>query len=560
MMRKAGVPRGCPSLVRQRPYADTDRGMTTNHNGTRRFQGLATVLLLLLPLGCAATTPEPVAAPPVPEAPARAPEPVQPRPAPSPVPPLDVSVPPPPPECSAYAAHPSGICPGTFVEELDEALSSEDPLERDSKLALLESCKAVPRGWVRGLRADAAPPSCGDALVEAFFATAPAGVTVPMESALVGLALAARLRRLDGAPPPAPTPNSKATFEEYFRTELTPWVNTRAAAIFALSTHGAHLEGYGRGVVAVEAAVADLRFVQLAREVPLSDEMNADAAVRDEYYAALDMALEPRKTRGRDAALAGLAEFHRLGAIVSPRIARAREVLSQSYAGHRIDALDGLRLPELPSADGTTPEARLAQRLPTFFAEHVFAEADPTTPALLRPLLERGLYPSARARLERSPLPLESAELYARGLLLLGQRYWTSESFRRASEAAAIVPPAGKPVSDSSRLVMALGSALANGPKDARAMMLGGPLLPRGVGDVRLLDELAKGQGELAAMAAYDAAYLLAFLPPTEQVKEFWTGIATRYDRAARLTKDPEFKKDAQERAKAARETARAVR
>jgi hypothetical protein len=175
-------------------------------------------------------------------------------------------------------------------------------------------------------------------------------------------------------------------------------------------------------------------------------------------------------------------------------------------------------------------------------------------------LLERGLYPAARAKLDAAPLSFEAAELYARGLLALGQRYWTKESFQHASRAAAIVPPAGKQVSDSNRLVMALASALSNGPQDARAMMLGGPLLPQGVGDVRLLDELGKGQGELAAMANYDAAYVLAFLPPTEKVKEFWRGIATRYDRAARLTKDAEFKKDAQERAKAARETGKAVK
>jgi hypothetical protein len=60
----------------------------------------------------------------------------------------------------------------------------------------------------------------------------------------------------------------------------------------------------------------------------------------------IPFALEPRKARGRDAALAGLAAFADLGVIESPRIDRARQILSQSYAGHRIDALDGLRFPE----------------------------------------------------------------------------------------------------------------------------------------------------------------------------------------------------------------------
>jgi hypothetical protein len=510
--------------------------------------------------GCAAAPPAPAQTPSSPPPAEAEAAPVAPPAPTSPLPDLDPALPAPPPECAAYTQHTSDACPGAFAERLDEALSAEDSIERDSKLAALESCPDVPVGWVRGLRVDSALPECGDALVGAFFDARPEGVSVPMESALVGLALAARLKRLDSPPPAAPNPNTKAAFQDYFEKELTPWVNSRASAIFSLANRGSKLEGYGRGVVAVESAIADLNFVKMARDVPLPDEMNADPAVRDEYYAALDMALEPRKTRGRDAALAGLGEFYKLGVIESPRIARAREVLSQSYAGHRIDALDGLRLPALPSADGSTSEARLAQRLPTFFAQYLFANADPTQVELLRPLLERGIYPAARAKLETSPLPFESAELYARALLALGQRYWSAESFKRASQAAAIVPPAGQQPSDSNRLVVALAGAMANGPKDARAMMLGGPLLPQGVGDVHELDELGKGKGELAAMANYDAAYVLAFLPPTDKVKEFWRGIAERYDRAARLTKDADFKKDARERANAARETARAVK
>ena len=37
--------------------------------------------------------------------------------------------------------------------------------------------------------------------------------------------------------------------------------------------------------------------------------MNDDAEIRESYYAALDDAIEPRKARGRDAALVGLREL-----------------------------------------------------------------------------------------------------------------------------------------------------------------------------------------------------------------------------------------------------------
>jgi hypothetical protein len=205
-------------------------------------------------------------------------------------------------------------------------------------------------------------------------------------------------------------------------------------------------------------------------------------------------------------------------------------------------------------------EARLARRLPTFFSQLALAKNDVADAALLRALLESGLSPAARQKLDATPLSFEVAELYARGLVALGQRYWRSGDFKRAAAVAAIVPAPGQPVSAHAKLLAALSRALESGPKDAREMMVGGPLLPLGFGNVEALDELAKQGGEVGAMAAYDAAYVLSFLPPTERVKEFWNGIAERYERAASLTKDVAFKDDSSARARAARETARAVR
>jgi hypothetical protein len=526
---------------------------------------LGAIGALFWTVSCAAAPPVPPSTPPIAakaEATVEGPPPSAPF--ESPLPPLSAFVPRAPTECTAYTAHvPS--CEGSWLSELEQALGIADALERDVRLARIESCSESDPGWVRALRAELGESVCADVLVEQYYSseTGAAGAATPgpaVESALLGLALAARLDRLNSPPPLPPEPNTRAAFQDYLKRELQPWIANRASAIFELSNRGARLEGYGRGVVAVQAAIADLRFVAMARDVPLPQEMRIDSAVSNEYFGALDMALEPRKERGRDAALAGLAAFADLGVLNSPRITRAREVLSTSYAGHRIDALDGLRLPALSPPDSSTVEMRLARTLPTFFAERVFAAADPTSPALLRALLERGLYPSARKRLDAGPLSFEAAELYARGLVALGQRYWRSPNFRRAAEVASIVPAAGQTVSEHAKLLQALAVALQAGPVDARAMMLGGPLLPKGVGEVTLLDELAKGKGEAAAIAAYDAAYVLSFLPPTQKVKEFWQGIAQRYERAATLTGDAEFKKDATTRAKAARETAKAVK
>lgn len=485
---------------------------------------------------------------------------------PSPLPPLGVNVPQAPEACSAFLAPLTAACPAAFDSELDHALAREDAVERDRELVQLEACSVVPLGWTRALRAELAPAECADVLVQDFYDSLQAQqveftrVPSEIESVLVGLALGARLRRLHSAPPDVPVPNTKAAFQRYFEEQLEPWVSKRARSIFELSSQGAALDGYGRGIVAVEAAVADLSFVHVARDVPLPEEMQSDEAVRNEYYAALDVALEPRKARGRDAALAGLAAFAQLGVLESRRIQGARSILSQSYAGHRIDALDSLRLPQLPESGAQTAELRLAGRLPTFYAQYVFADSDVTQPALLRSLMEQGLFPRARQTLDATPLTFQAAELYARALVGMGQRYWQSAAFARAAEVAGIIPGPGQSASEHSQLLLALAAALEGGPKDAREMMLGGPLLPQGVGNVAKLDALAKGTGEIAAMAAYDAATVLAFLPPTEGVKGFWRGIAERYERAATLTKDLEFKKDAKARAVAARETSQAVK
>lgn len=554
---------------------------------TLTLLGLATSALL-----SACTSPPQAAAPATPPsvAPERWPAPVElPPPVKSSLAELPAGVPPAPESCGGWVvpsidAPAAPVCEAaSALEQLAVALAEPDTRSRDQSLMGLEACAVFATGWVRALRADLAPPDCADVLVgpllsrvaearterqtaqalgvEASVAGKPGYpdlmLSLELEQTLVGLGLGARLRRLVSAPPAAPAEATKAVFLEYFKLQLEPWVRERAQAVHALSVQASGLSGYGRAVAAVESAVADLNFVQAARDVPLPKEMAADKEVRDAYYAALDEALEPRKARGRDAALVGLKDFAALGVLKSDRIDRARSVLARSYAGHRIDALDGLLLPALPVVKADTVLQRLAARLPTFYAQHVLKDLDVSRVENLRALLEQGLYPAARAQLDSIPLSYETQSLYARALVHLGQRYWRASDFARAATVAAVVPAKGQSVGPENLLLQGLGQALEAGPADAAQMMLRGPLLPEGVGNVALLDQLSEQTGEVAGMAAYDAAFILALLPPQEDVAQFWRAIAQRYELAAKKLKPGS---DARVRAKNALETSRAVR
>ncbi len=518
-------------------------------------------LLASLLLGCGAT-----AAPPKPASPPAAPEPPAPARAPARptgLPAAPAAVPEVPPSCDAYVAHndADGAACGQdrsrTLEALDQALATPKPVPRDAALAALESCEAFPRGLVRALRADLAPVTCSDALVDPLLAeSSRSELRRDLRLPLTGLGLASRLSRLVSTPPRIEPPFDKPGLQQFMKEDLWSWVKTQAEAIQQLSAHGAKLEGYGRAIVAVEAGMADMRFVQIMRDVPLPAEMAEDPAIKDAYYGSLDQALEPRKNRGRDAALVGLRDLASTGVLHDPRVARARALLSKLYGGRRIDALDGLILPPLPPVAEATVEQRLAAKLPTFYAGILLSESDPTDPDFLRALLERGIPIVMRRQLESASLDARARRLYARALVELGQRYWRSNDFSRA---AALVKP-DKGDSDEAKLLSAIALALEGGPKDAAAMMVRGPLLPEGVGNVADLDAMAQSKIALAGEASYNAAYLLQLVPPTQPDAGFWRSVAQRYERAARLLDDEDQKREARERARAARDTAKALR
>ena len=521
----------------------------------------AVTFAVLLAAGCAgAPPPQPQAAPPAPKAEAptatKAEDPAMALPGDA------DKVPPAPAECRAFAERaiaPTSCDAKNALALLAAALAKPDAGERDAALASLEGCAKLPAGVARALRAELAPTACGDVLVEPFLAKPPPGLEPELRDTLMGLGFAARAARLVREPPRLTPPFGKARVNQFVSGPLKHWIEGQAKAIYSVSLHGSNLEGYGKAVVAVEAGLADLRFVEVARSAPVPDEMAKDAELREAYFGALEQALEPRKNRGRDAALVGLKKLAEAGVVNDPRVSRARKLLSEVYAGRRIDALDSLLLPELAPAPAKTDAERVAALLPTAYADRVLAGQKPGDAALLAALVARGLPKGYRTKLESDKaLSPESRRLFARALFALGQRYWRAADFTAAEATLAGLKLAGT-AKEEAELVGALCATLKTGPKDAAEMMLRGAQLPKGVGDVARLDELGKGKGNRAGLALFDAARLLEIARPAGADAAYFKAIAERYRRAAAELTDATRKSEALERAKAAEDTAAAV-
>lgn len=465
------------------------------------------------------------------------------------LPPAGPRIPPAPASCDAFvsAQPPASDC---SAEALATALEQTTPDGRDAALASLESCSSWPPGALRALRTELVPAECADVLVGDFLAgetPAPEEVT----ETLFALGLAARLRRLAVEPPAPPDVHERSVLQAYFQNELFPWITEQAGTIHQLAERGsASLRGYARGIVAIEAGMADMRFVEIARAVPIPTEMREDAELRDTYYASLDEALEPRKRRGRDAALVGLREFAEVGVLQDSRLTAARALLSRVYGGRRIDALDRLLLPPLPPAPSTDATSRIAARLPTFYVSWLLPEAE-TQKDLLRAFLERGLPRSTRLDLGSRPLDTDTAVLLARGHLELGRTYFRAESFATARKILEIH------ASDEAAFVSAVATSLMAGPRDAVEMFARGPYFAKALGNLEALDALAAAAGPWSGQASFDAAYLRELVAPVEDAA-YWQDLAERYERAAQSLTEAD-RQEAQARAAAARATVTAI-
>lgn len=448
-------------------------------------------------------------------------------------------------ECNGYVGEPPTACAsGDFNELLAVALAASGT-ERDTKLRCLEAAKEAPAGLMRALRADLAPRGCADAIVGEE-AKAP-GAAREIAETVVALGVAARLQRAVRRPPLPRPPFNKEQFIKHFKEVLTPWIRAQAHAVDTLSQIGPRLTGYARGIVALEAGLADLRFVNVARSIELPEEMKNDAEIRETYLVSLEQGLEPRVVRGRDAALVGFGELAKQGITNDPRLSDARRLLSELYAGRRIDALDRLLLPPLAPPVTDTTALKLAALLPAFYAQKLAASPNVDDPKLLRARLEQGVPPALWLASAPPPSP-ELALLRQRALFRLGQTYFWAEPF---SKAAAIELPAQDA---GATLLAALARVLSHGPRNAAALMLGPLMLPAELRDVTALDALAKAKGPLAGLAEFDAAYLRGLAPPAND-PVFWKDQAQRYDRAQNKLEDKGAKAAALELAKAAHDT-----
>jgi hypothetical protein len=498
------------------------------------------------------------AAPPIAKAPEpRAGGPTAPAPAAAPTAPSEpqIEVPPAPASCQGYPAvvPAQTVCGPEATRRLADALAAPDA-ERDRALGELEACSEIAPGALRALRIELLPTECGDVLAEPWLMRPAPGQRAEVTHALRGLALAARANRLVREPPKLDPPFDKSRVLAFLEGPLADWIRRQARAVHGVSLSGAALEGYGKALVAVEAGLADMRFVEVVRSAPVPDEIRKQKDLADVYFATLDESLEPRKTRGRDAALVGLGRLAEIGVISDPRVERARALLSEVYSGRRIDALDHLLLPAVPPVKPGSVDEQIVSRVPTFYAPLLVPKLDALQPSVLRALLERGLPAQTRAALDAGKLAPETERLYARALFELGRTYWRAVDFSRARELAA----RQQRVAADMPLVAALSEILGRGPKNAAEMILSGPHLPSALAEVTPLDNVGKDSRSLAGYAAFDAALLQELARPAGANAAYFEEIARRYAQAAKQL-PPEHRARAADRARAARDTAKAV-
>jgi hypothetical protein len=442
---------------------------------------------------------------------------------------------------------------------LDAAMALSDVAARDKGLASLETCAAFPPGLVRVLRIELAPPECGDVLAEPLLKKKVEGIPGAVHHALVGQALAARLMRTVQSPPKLEGPTTKDRVSEFVKGPMMTWFQSQAKAVEELSKMGAQLSYYGKGVVALAAGTADLRLVDAVREVPIPDEFRVDPELANEYYSRLDDALEPRKARGRDGALVGLKEMAFAGIVDDPRTKATRALLAKLYGGRKIDALDALALPKpLPVGNGTLEE-RLAASLPTFVAGQILDPAVATDPKVLRAFAQRGVPVPMRVALKEKEAGLgeEARAAYARARLAMGIAYWRAEDFDAVAALLSKIPKDKLAADD--RLVFATALALRGGPDDLAALMQKAGTLGPSFGKPRALDVIAADAGPTQGLAAYDAAVVTQVAMSRGAEPAEWSALAKRYDAAAPLLEDQKTRLEAQQRARAAEATAKAI-
>jgi hypothetical protein len=426
-----------------------------------------------------------------------------------------------PATCSAFVKAAS-VTPAPT--DLSVVLLEKDAAKRNAMLVAVESAKPGIAPAIRAMRADLAPTECADAIVDPLLTSSPSVSGMAGQMA-VGLSLAAKLSRTAASAPAITDASDKEKVKRFIQGPLRAWMVEQASAIDALSAAASELTGLARGVVAVEAGMADLRLVDRIRSSPTPSTW--DKELKAVYEAALDEALEPRKSRGRDAALVGLADFAAAGIVHDARVDRARMLLSKLYGGRRIDSLDALLLPPEESKARAVPESVL----------HLVP-----------------MDPAKRETFTQLNVPTSASAKSARARFEMGRTYWRRVDFVEAAHAAS------KDTSPEGRLLLAVSLALAKGPNGAKEMMTAPSPAGLALNGTDALDALLAEEPKLAGFAAFDAAHLRSLSPPDgAAAAPYFADVAARFEKAAGLLEDPVQKKLAKERAAAAEATSKAI-
>lgn len=445
----------------------------------------------------------------------------------------------PPAECAAYAKRAAA---SPAPADLPAALSLADGKQIDAALVALEpKLDAKELGLVRALRADLAPSHCADLMVDPYLAAHRTMVS-RASHVLVGLSLAAKLDRTGAGKPAMGDIVEKEKVKAFITGPLKTWIVEQATAIETLSSGAAGLGGYGRGIAAVAAGNAEMRLVEIIRTAPTPPRW--DPELKAVYQAALDEALEPRKKRGRDAALVGIADLAQSGGLQGKRTMDAFTLLTSLYGGRRILELTELMLPkpEIPSL--ATPLQRSLAVVAPYWIDVLDLPLADESDRLVA--LSNGASLGMRAAFA-APSPSPSPALraaYARVRLGMGTLGWRRVDFVEAALAAK----QGSAPED--RLVLAVALALAQGPNGAADMMRAPSAAALGLRHTEALDALAAESGPLAGWAAFDAAHLRSISPPEgPEAGPFFKDVAARFRKAESLLTDPAKKKQAGKRA-----------
>ena len=449
-----------------------------------------------------------------------------------------------PAECAAYAKRvPAKPGPGEVAADLIAALATKDKAKADAMLMAVEpKLDAADPGVVRALRADLAPGHCADVIVDPYLA-AHRGTNSRASHVLVGLSLAAKLARTGAGKPSMGAVREKEKVKAFIGGPLKAWMVEQSTAIETLASGAAGLTGYGRGIAALEAGIADLRLVEIIRNAPIPPSW--DPELKAIYQSSLDEALEPRKKRGRDAALVGLGDLAQTGVRYDTRTHAAHALLTSLYGGRRIDALWDLMVPQAPDPAPTTPLQAAVGNVAPYWVDMLALGS--TNDADLASEMVRGAPLSMRAVFagaQGQNVKPEVRAAYAHTRFQMGQTSWRRVDFVEAAYAAK---QGGAP---EDRLILALSLALAQGPNGPAEMMRAPSASTLDLIHTDALDALVAEGGPLAGWAAFDAAHLRSLSAPDgPEAGPYFHAVAARFRKAESLLTDAAKKKSALKRA-----------